>query len=80
MLNKFKVEVMLKAVDLISQSIDELEAQCDDYQKSLFRLVNEAKQTKKAEKPHLIREKRKDIARLRTTIRQKQLEKQSNVA
>ncbi len=67
---------MLKAIDLKTQSIDELEATCDDCQKSLFRLVNEAKQTKKAEKPHLIREKRKDIARLRTVIRQKQLAKQ----
>ncbi len=67
---------MLKAKDLRDQAIEELEAIHGEYQKSLFRLVNEAKLAKKAEKPHLIREKRKDIARLLTVMHQKQLAKQ----
>lgn len=67
---------MLKAKDLRDQNIDELQVMYSDCQKSLFRLVNEAKQAKKAEKPHLIREKRKDIARLLTIIHQKQMAKQ----
>jgi len=71
---------MLKAKDLRDQAIEELEALYSDSRKSLFRLVNEAKQAKKAEKPHLIREKRKDIARLLTVIHQKQLAKQQSVA
>ncbi|HRD54768.1 MAG TPA: 50S ribosomal protein L29 [Parachlamydiaceae bacterium] len=67
---------MLKAKNLRDQAVEELEAMYSDCQKSLFRLVNEAKQAKKAEKPHLIREKRKDIARLLTVIHQKQSAKQ----
>lgn len=70
---------MLKAKDLRDQTVEELEALCMDCRKSLFRLVNEAKQAKKAEKPHLIREKKKDIAKLLTVIHQKQLAKQQSV-
>jgi len=64
---------MLKAKDLRDQSVEELEAQYVDSRKALFVLTNMARSAKKAEKPHLIREKRKDIARLLTVIHAKQL-------
>ena len=63
---------MLKAKDLRDQNIDELQATYEDSRKALFQLVNEAKHAKKVEKPHLIREKKKDIARLLTIIHEKQ--------
>jgi large subunit ribosomal protein L29 len=63
---------MLKAKELRDQSIDELQAQVYDVQRELFELVNSKKQTKKLEKPHLIQMKRRDIARLKTVIAEKQ--------
>jgi large subunit ribosomal protein L29 len=68
---------MAKAKDLRDQSIDELEAAYNDTRKELFQLVNELKRTKKMEKPHLLRQKRKDIARLLTVITEKQAAKHS---
>ena len=62
---------MLKAKNLRDQAIDELEAMLDDIRKELFNLVNEKRQAKKLEKPHLINEKKKDIARLLTVIKAK---------
>ena len=64
---------MLKAKDLRDQSIEELEANLLDTKKELFELKNELKQSKKLEKPHLLREKKKDIAKLLTIVREKQL-------
>ena len=66
---------MLKAKDLRDQSIEELEATQRDLTKELWELVNAAKHTKKVEKPHLINQKKKDIARLLTVINEKQLAK-----
>ena len=63
---------MTKAKDYRDQTIEELEAACQDVRKALFTLVNQQKQTKKSEKPHLVRQKRKDIARLLTVITEKQ--------
>ncbi len=70
---------MAKAKDLRDQSIDELEAAYNDTRKELFQLVNELKRTKKMEKPHLLRQKRKDIARMLTVISEKQAAKHSTV-
>ncbi len=63
----------MKAKDLRDQSIDELEASLVDTKKELFELRNEQKRTRKLEKPHLLKEKKKDIAKLNTIIREKQL-------
>ncbi len=62
---------MLKAQELRDQSVEELEASYLDCQKELFHMINEMKQTKKIEKPHLIREKKRGIARLLTIIKEK---------
>lgn len=67
---------MLKAKDLRDQSIEELEASYTEQCKELYELVNALKLTKKVEKPHLIHQKKKDIARLLTIINEKQSSKQ----
>jgi large subunit ribosomal protein L29 len=66
---------MTKAQNLRDQSIDELEANYFDLQKKLFQLVNERRLTTQFEKPHRIRQTKKEIARLLTVISEK---KQSN--
>ncbi|NGX41766.1 MAG: 50S ribosomal protein L29 [Chlamydiae bacterium] len=62
---------MLKAKDLRDQSIEELEATVIETKNELFEIKNEMKQAKKLEKPHLLREKKKDIAKLKTIICEK---------
>jgi large subunit ribosomal protein L29 len=63
---------MLKAKDLRDQAIEELEAALLDCKKELYELQNEKKQTKKLEKPHQLRERKKDIAKILTIIGEKQ--------
>ncbi|MBN9377054.1 MAG: 50S ribosomal protein L29 [Chlamydiales bacterium 38-26] len=62
---------MKKAQDFRDQSLEELEANCRDARKELFNLINEMKQTKKVEKPHLVRHKKREIALLLTVINEK---------
>lgn len=68
---------MKKASELRDQSIDELLATCQDLRKKLFELTNQLKQDKKLEKPHLIRQTKKEIARILTIVSEKQLTAQS---
>ena len=63
----------LKASELISKTFDELQAILDDTRGELFKLNNAAKLTKKPEQPEKIRMLKKNIARLLTVIREKQL-------
>lgn len=63
---------MTKANDLRDMTVPELESQLADMSKELYTLVNEVKRTKKSEKPHLIRLKKKERARLLTILHQKQ--------
>lgn len=62
---------MTKAKDLRDLSLDELEASYQDQLKLKFRYVNDQKQNKQFEKPHRIRQARKEIARLLTIIEEK---------
>jgi large subunit ribosomal protein L29 len=62
---------MSKAQAFRDQSIDDLEANYLDLQKKLFELVNERKQSSQFEKPHRIRQVKKEIARLLTVISEK---------
>lgn len=64
---------MKKAKDFRDMSVDELEATHHDLCKELFRAKNQMQQEKKAEKPHLINQAKKEIARLLTVLREKQL-------
>lgn len=69
---------MRKAKDLRDQSLDEIKAAYSDTCKELFHLINQGKQEKKLEKPHLIRQKRKEIARVLTVLREKELAQQES--
>lgn len=62
---------MLKASELINQSNEELEAQYKDICRDIFELTNELRVSRKLEKPHELKEKKKDRARILTVLRQK---------
>lgn len=62
---------MLKASELINQSNEELEAQYEDICRDIFELTNELRVSRKLEKPHELKEKKKDRARILTVLRQK---------
>lgn len=64
---------MANIKDLRDQTADELKAIYQDLSKELFQLRNERKMTKKMEKSHLVREKKKDRARVMTILREKQI-------
>ena len=63
---------MTKASSLRDMAVSELETALVDLNKDLFALVNDKKRTKKLEKPHLIREKKKQRARMLTILGEKQ--------
>lgn len=63
---------MAKAKDLRDQSPEELKALSQDLSKELYHLRNEMKITRKLEKPHLVRAKRKDRARVLTILTEKE--------
>ncbi len=62
---------MRKGSQLRDQSVEELKAMYRDLSKELFELGNELRLTRKIEKPHRFREKRKERARVLTILRQK---------
>jgi large subunit ribosomal protein L29 len=64
---------MVKAKELRDQSQEELKALYQDLSKELFQLRNEMKVTRKVEKPHLLRLKRKDRARVMTILRENEM-------
>lgn len=63
---------MLKMKDLKDQSVEELETQVRDLAKEIYDLKCEIRITRKVEKPHMVREKKRDRARLLTVLRQKE--------
>ena len=62
---------MLKAKELINQTAEELERQHEDLCRDIFELSNELCVSRKLEKPHQLKEKKKDRARVLTVLRQK---------
>lgn len=64
---------MAKAKELRDQSQEELKAIYHDLSKELFQLRNEMKVTRKIEKSHLVRAKKKDRARVMTILREKEM-------
>lgn len=54
-----------------NQSVDELRALYHDLSKEIFEFRNEIRINRKLEKPHALRKKKKDRARVMTAIRQK---------
>jgi ribosomal protein L29 len=63
-----------KKKDLRDQSVSELNAQVHDLNREIFQLRNELATQRKLEKSHLIKAKRKEVARILTTLTQKQKE------
>lgn len=63
---------MTKAKELRNQSESELKALYQDLSREMFQLRNEMKLTRKMEKPHLVRMKKKDRARVMTILSEKE--------
>lgn len=63
-----------KKKEFKDQSVPELKAQVDDLNREIFQLRNELATQRKLEKPHMIKAKRKDVARILTILTQKQKE------
>lgn len=61
-----------KADKLRDMTVPELDVVLSDLNKELYELVNQQRREKKLEKPHLLRLKRKDKARLLTIMHEKQ--------
>ena len=64
---------MLKAKELKDQTAEELEALELDYKGKLFGLVNKREKEKKSDNPAEIKMMRRDIARIKTVLRQKKI-------
>lgn len=62
---------MLKVKDLINQSEEDLKGIYKDLCREIFELKNEQRVSRSVEKPHLVKEKKKDRARILTALRQK---------
>lgn len=69
---------MAKAKEYRDQSEPELVAAYEDIRKELFQLKNDVRRTKKVDKPHLFRQKKKDLARLLTVLHEKRLASQQS--
>ena len=64
---------MAKVQELRDQSQEELKALYEDLHKKVFELRNQQSLEKKLDEPHMIRESKKNIARVLTVLREKQL-------
>ena len=64
---------MLKVDEIIGQSVQELEALYRQLSEEIFSLSNELRMSKKLEKPHKLKEKKKDRARVLTALNQKRV-------
>lgn len=62
---------MQKAKDLRNQSLEELSLLMEDIDKDLYNLRNELKGTKKLDKPHKLKELKKDKAKILTVLTEK---------
>ena len=58
--------------ELRDLSAEELEVQLEDLHQEVFLLRNELKATRKLDKPHLLREKRRDRARVLTLMTERE--------
>jgi large subunit ribosomal protein L29 len=64
---------MTRVKELRDQTTEELRAIYQDLSKELFQMRNEMKVTRKIEKSHLMRAKKKDRARVMTILREKEM-------
>lgn len=63
----------MKASELRDQTVDELQALLQEKQSELFVLTNKLEREKKTENPGERKKMRKDIARIHTILREKEL-------
>ncbi|GAB4185969.1 MAG: hypothetical protein Tsb0015_03390 [Simkaniaceae bacterium] len=68
---------MRKAEEFRNMSMEDLHAELEDAAKELFLMRNEIGTTRKIEKPHLMKQKKKERARILTIIKEKQQQKNS---
>jgi len=61
----------MKKQDIQGQSVEELKTLYRDLSKEIFQMKNELALSRKLDKPHLLRQKKKDRARALTILRQK---------
>ncbi len=66
----------MKAKELRNESDEQLLSMIQDREKELFDMKNELALTHKMEKSHLAREKRRDIARILTILRERKFKEQ----
>ena len=64
---------MVKAKEIEHLSVEELEGQYEDVCRHIFELKNEQRLSRKLEKPHELKERKKDRARILTVLRQKMI-------
>lgn len=64
---------MAKIQELRDLSEEELEVRQEDLRKKIFELRNQQKLEKKIEESHLLRESKKEIARILTIMREKKI-------
>lgn len=69
---------MKKMQEFRDKSLVELEAMLTDVRKELFQMTNEQKQAKQLDKPHRLRLKRQEIARIQTVLTEKKTD--ANIA
>ena len=62
---------MRQAKEFRDQAVGELKALYRDLSKEIFHLSNEIRTTRKLEKPHLMRHKKKERARVLTVLNEK---------
>ncbi len=69
---------MVKFKEIQNQSIEELESQAENISKEIYDLTNQLRVFRKLEKSHLLTAKKRDVARVLTALRQKQLQGAEN--
>lgn len=69
---------MVKASELINLSDEELEDRYGDVCRDIFELTNELRVSRKLEKPHELKEKKKERARILTVLCQNKNKGQSS--
>lgn len=63
----------MKSSELRDQTVQELEALLIDMRNKRYELYNQLQREKKTDKPHELKLLKKDIARIKTIIREKEL-------
>ena len=62
---------MAQAKELRAQSVNDLETLCVELSKEIFQIKNELSITRKIEKPHLLKLKKKERAKVLTVLGEK---------